>query len=146
MVAPEKVDLVSVDPGVHLRMRQAMTTAEPTEDSLKLAACQVRLRVEVPTRDQAKIQGLANGTLMKLRWDDAMQVAEGARRLGDRDSSAAGREAGNEGGRAMDRDALSLLTAGVGWKGHVDRAMGWGNESPQCRGAPMADYCAVAES
>jgi hypothetical protein len=119
-VAPDEVDLVRAQPGIHLWPGKAVAAAEVEKNALQLAAGEVRVALKVRIRDQPQVQRSADRTAENRLGNGTVEVAEGSRRLGHPDAVAAGRNTGNEGGGAVDGDAMPLPASAVAGDGDVD--------------------------
>ena len=62
-VAPEEVDFMWADTGIHVRLGKAVAATEAEEAALELAAGEVRVS-QLPGSDQSKIEGSAHGALV----------------------------------------------------------------------------------
>ena len=145
VVAPKEIDLVCADAGIHLWLGKAVATAEVEEEPLELAACELILALEVSRVDEAQIQRTADRPSKDRLGNGAMEVTERPRRLGDRDAVAAGRNSGNEGVGSVDRYAVAPLMATVSGHRDMDRAVARCQETPQGRGAAVANNGIVCE-
>ena len=111
-IAPEEVDLVGAEPGIHLRLGKAVAAPDAQEQSLELAASEVGF-ADLVGPDQPEVERSTNSATVHRLGNGAAQVLERACRLGHRDALAAGRNTGNEGGGAVNPDSAPLLSAAV---------------------------------
>jgi hypothetical protein len=103
-----------------LELRVAVAAAEVEKNALQLAAGEVRVALKVRIRDQPQVQRSADRTAENRLGNGTVEVAEGSRRLGHPDAVAAGRNTGNEGGGAVDGDAMPFPASAVARNGDVD--------------------------
>jgi hypothetical protein len=112
--SPQEVDGVWADPGVWLRVGEAVAATEAAEVGLEARARAVGLR-EVADREPAKL-GLTQGPAVFPLGADSPEVHERSGRLRDRDVELQRCLAALKGGRSVDDDAPAL-----GWAIAVDQ-------------------------
>jgi hypothetical protein len=143
-IAPEEVDLVWADAGVHLWLGKAVAAEEAQEHALELAAGEVGIRPEVVRSDQPQIESAAHrGTKHRL-GNAAPQIAKCPPRPRHRDAVASGRYCRSEGGRAMNSEAGSRSPASIASDGDMDGTLVSRKKAPDRGGASMARDGSIA--
>jgi hypothetical protein len=119
-VAPEEIDLEWPEPGIHLWLRKAVAAAEVEEETLELAAGEIRVAIEVAIRDQPKVQRSPDCPPKHRLGNRAVEVAERSRRPCDGHTIAPGHQTGTEGDGSVNPDARAAPAASIDRQGEVD--------------------------
>jgi hypothetical protein len=144
-IAPEEVHLVGTHARIQLWLGKVVAATEREEDALKLAASEVVLRSELSRRNQAEVECAADGGAVGLIRDGAVQVLKRAGGLGEPDAVAEERNTSNEGGGAVNFDAVALLPAAVTRNRDLDWPVMWRKHQPECGCAAVADRSALTQ-
>lgn len=166
--APEEVDLGPLDPDVDLRAADGAAVAQVAHERLELRARQRRLVVDggdEPSQhrrtgtpgirrnrgldgvkvERPQAERSLDGALERSGREHAREVEERPCRRRDRDAIELRDLRGAEGERAVHDDAVALPATGLRRRGHVDRGSAARAQSPERRGADVAEDRPVAQ-
>jgi len=168
LCAPEEVDLVAAEPGVHLGFGKPCAADERQEALLELAAGDRRgavLGCDQPAERSGPapvgpLEGILDGAFRKQPADvgllkssfeeaignDGIEVHEGASDAGDWDAALCGQVRWVQATAAVKVDARPLGASCARWCRHVDVRLRRGQQLPVPGGGPVTQDRAVAAS